>query len=269
MAAKIAEFNATTSGKKITFPIAADTFRNYTLVANGDFNFKSIAFEGDNFSGTITPETDLEIFDDTVTDITAKKFIGLYKTLIHEKAHASVLRFFIKKYSDQKHLEDKRVNLYGKDAVPLLEELGLDYEMRYAPKKEYAKRAEDADYIPFLELTGYLDGASTISASKSYEKYEKRTGPKPPKQNVADGILFPYFEKYEAIKGKISNEMFVKSLQTALDGIENVCDLLSQELATIKFFIITTNSWFSDVEKSDEFVQDGMVIQVKTAKEYV
>jgi hypothetical protein len=231
------------------------------LVANGDFNFKKIVFS----DGTqIEPKKELDLFEDSTNVVHIKDFVNLSKTLINEKAHASVLAFYIKQNSEQKHMTDWRVENYGVEGSKLLEEMGIDYAGRYAPKKESVPVAEDADYIPFLEIDGYIKGASTVSASTSFKKWEK--GSKP---NVADEIIFPMIEKYEALKGSLSNELFVKTLQTSLEGVQRTVRMLARELSAIKFYLVVTNSWFDGVDKADEFEYDGFVVKVKEVKEFL
>jgi hypothetical protein len=264
LAGRIEAFNAT-SDKKITLPIEADTYRNYTLVANGDFNFKALAIKYPDSTVTFEPEKDFDIFDETEKTLKIRDFVNLSKALINEKAHASVLGFYIKQNSEQKHFEDWRVTNYGADGAKLLEEMGIDYAGRYSPKKESIPVEADADYIPFLEIDGYIKGASTVSASTSYKKWT--AGGKKP--NVADAILFPLFEKYEQLKATLSTELFVKSLQLTLEGVQKSVKMLSRELASIKFHMVTTNSWFENCEKADEFEYDGFVVKVTEQKEYL
>lgn len=262
---KIRTYNAQTTGKKIEFPIKTNTFRNYAFVANGDFNFKKIrlvAEEGHDL--VLEPEKDLDIFESTQKNIHISEFTALCKSLIAEKAHASVLNFYIKNNSTQKHIDDQRVKLYGAEAVPLLEEMGLDYAMRYSPKKEYAPKDENADYITFLEFKAALKGASKISAKDSYEKYKKNG-----KQNPGDVICWPLFEKYDKMLASMKKEVAVKTLQTTLEGVDNTVDLLSRELSQMKFFLTSTNSWFDGIEKKDEFEYDGLVVKIEEAKEYL
>jgi hypothetical protein len=260
LAERVEAFNETAS-KKIILPLTAPTYRNYTLVANGDFNFKKIVFS----DGTqIEPKKELDLFEDSTNVVHIKDFVNLSKTLINEKAHASVLAFYIKQNSEQKHATDWRVEQYGVEGAKLLEEMGIDYAGRYAPKKESVPVAEDADYIPFLEIDGYIKGASTVSASTSFKKWEK--GSKP---NVADEIIFPMIEKYEALKGSLSKELFVKTLQTSLEGVQRTVRMLARELSAIKFYLVVTNSWFDGVDKADEFEYDGFVVKVKEVKEFL
>jgi uncharacterized protein YegL len=250
--------------QKIQLPISAETYRNYTFVANGDFNFDKLVLESQEQVYNINPEKDIDIFDENQKDISISEFVKLYKSLIEEKAHASVLRYYVKQNSTQKHTEDKRVDKYGADGAKLLEEMGFDYQMRYSPKKEYKSVETDADYIPFLEITGQLKGAATISASKSYEKFVKKGKP-----NVGDAVVFPLFEKYDKKFNDLGKSVFVEFCQKTLDGIEETVDLLSQKISASKFYLMATNSWFIGVEKSDEFEYDGLVVKTKETKEYI
>lgn len=248
---------------KIEFPIESETYRNYSLVANGDFNFNELTLS-DNF--TIIPDIDLDLFDESDKNIKIGEFVNLNKTLIKEKAHMSVLNFYIKKYSDQKNINDIRVERYGKEGAELLSEMGLDYQMRYSPKRGSSVKDPDADYIPFLEIDTYIKGASTVSASESYKKYEAEPKKKP---NVADEMMWPYFDEYEVLFNTLGKELFIETIQTKLKGVKSTVDFLSSKLANIKFYMITTNSWFDGVEKVDELIYDELVIKVKETKEYL
>jgi len=263
LSSRVIQFNQTAKNQ-ITFPIQTETYRNYTLVANGDFNFESLSLVSDDNVYSISPSNDLDLFDENQKDINIGDFTKLYKSLIEEKAHASVLRFYIKKYATQKHSVDLRVEGYGEEGAKLLEEMGLDYAMRFSPKKEYKPKDENADYIPFLEITGQLKGAATISASKSYEKWLKKG-----KANVGDLIVYPLFEKYEKKLSDLGEETFVEFLQKTLEGVEETVDLLSQKISAQKFYLMVTNSWFEGVDKSDEFEYDGLLVKVKETKEYL
>lgn len=261
--AKVDEFNKN-SDTPIALPISSSTFRNYTFVANGDFNYDTISLDFENETHTINPNESIDLFDENQKTIKIKDFANLYKTLISEKAHASVLRFYVKKYSEQKNLVDLRVQNYGVEGAKLLEEMGLDSQMRYAPKKAYKPKDENADFVPFIELTAQLRGASAISASKSFEKYEKKGKP-----NVGDDICWPLFEKYEKQLTALGQETFVEFCQKTLEGVEDTVDLLSQKVSSIKFFLMITNSWFVDIDKSDSFEYDGLVINTKVVNEYL
>jgi hypothetical protein len=267
LAQRVEDYNKTATNP-ITFPIEAPTFRNYMFVANGDFNYDTISLEFDDPSNgggyTIKPAEAIDLFDENQKTVSIKDFASVYKTLIAEKAHASVLRFYIKANSKQKNLVDLRVQNYGEEGAKLLDEMGLDSLMRFKPKSEYKPKDENADFVPFLELTAQLKGAATISASKSYEKFEKKGKP-----NVGDNICWPLFEKYNEMLKSLGTETFVEYCQKTLEGIEDTVDLLSQKVSSMKFFLIITNSWFSDVEKSDSFEYDGLVINTKETKEYL
>lgn len=263
LSTRVVAYNQTAKNP-ITFPIQSETYRNYTLVANGDFNFESLSLVSDGTVYSVNPSNDLDLFDENQKDIHINDFTKLYKSLIEEKAHASVLRFYIKAYAKQKHSIDLRVERYGEEGAKLLEEMGLDYAMRYSPKKEYKPKDENADYIPFLEISGQLKGAATISASKSYEKWLKKG-----KANVGDLIVYPLFEKYEKKLKDLGEETFVEFCQKTLEGVEETVDLLSQKISAQKFYLMVTNSWFTGVDKSDEFEHDGLVVKVKETKEYL
>jgi len=263
LANRITSFNAT-APNPITFPIKSTTYRNYSLVANGDFNFKKLVLEENGQTSTIYPDDDLDIFDEEVKSIHIKDFVNLNKTLIKEKAYVSTLNFFIKNNSEQKHAEDWRVSNYGVEGAKLLEEMGIDYAGRYSPKKESIPVAEDGDYLEFLEIDGYIKGASTVSASASFKKWEKKAKP-----NAADEMLYPLFEKYTEMQKALSKELFVEMLQGILEGVQRTTKILSRKLAAMKFYLATTNSWFEGCDKADEFEYDGFVVKVKTAKEYI
>lgn len=260
--AKVDAYNKTAK-KKIKLPIKASTFRNYALVANGDFNFKKLALV-DKKTAVIVPEKQIDLFDENTKSINISDFVKLYTTLIEEKAHAAVLRFYIKENATQKHLEDLRVEQYGAEAAPILEEMGLDYQMRYAPKREYKPKDETGDYIPFTEITGALEGASKISAKDSYAKFLKNG-----KQNPGDKICWPLFEQYDEKLKKLGKADFVEYCQAKLEGQEALVETLSQKISLAKFYLIITNSWFDGVAKSDEFAHNGLVIKVKEVNEYL
>lgn len=258
-----------TADKKIEFPIKAENYKNYSFVADGDFNFEKIALKNkktgvDKF---LIPDVDLDIFEENQEDVDIKDFVRLYKNLIKEKANASALRFYIKENSDQKHFEDLRTE-YGSEGAKILEDLGFDYKMRFAPKfnkdDEEFVPVEDRDYIPFLEISAYLDGASSINAKKSYQKYEKGG-----KQNAGDKILWPLFETYDKKKEELGKEDFVAYCQKTLDSVEDIVSMFASRVSRLKFYLMSTNSWFNGVEKSDKFTYDDLVVKVKTTKEYV
>jgi len=262
---KVWEYNKTSETPILLTPIETETYRNYTFVANGDFNFDKLVLNYADEVVEVDPSKDIDLFDDTVQEIKIQDFVNLNKALIAEKAHASVLRFYIKKYSEQKHAEDLRVTRYGAEGAKLLEEMGFDYAMRYSPKKEYvAVDKDNMDYVPFLEINTNLSGASKIDAKTSYEKYLKKG-----KQNPGDLITWPWYEKYDQQYTDLGKEVFVELCQTALNGIDKTVDVLSQKISSTKFYLMITNSWFVGVDKSDEFEYDDLVIKTKETKEYL
>lgn len=267
LAKRIDEFNKKTEAEKqIIFPIESDTFKTYTLIANGEFNFEQIIFV--NLDGTktvINPNDDLDIFDDNFKEVSVENFAAIYKQLIVEKAHASVLNFYLKEKYSQKHAIDQRVEQYGVEGANLVEEMGLDYAMRYSPKVEYvALDKENMDYVPFVEMTAQLKGSAIINAKKSYEKFLKAG-----KKNPGDEITFPYFEKYDKMCSVLENDIAVEMFRSYVRGVETTVDLLKNKIAAIKFQLITTNSWFIDIEKTDKFEYDGLVIETNEMKEYL
>ena len=261
---KIDAFNAV-SNKQITFPIATETYKNYNIVSNGDFSFSYMSMIWKNGDETNFPtDADLELFDPNTKEIHINDFVNLNKNLIYEKAHVSVLNWYIKANTTQKHMRDLRVDVYGVDGAKILEEMGLDYEMRYSAKKEKTERLPDADYIPMLEIDTYIKGCSKVSASESRKKFDAAG-----KQNAMDAVIWPLFQKYDQMKKTLTNDLFVKSLQTTLKGLDQTVKVLSQELASQKFYLVSTNSWFTGIDKSDSFEHDGLVVNVKYTKEYI
>jgi hypothetical protein len=262
---RVEEFN-TRSHTPIVLPIESTTYRNYAFVANGDFNFGNIVLHNENTDKVINlvPNDVIDLFDEDQKELSIKSFSNLYKTLISEKAHASVLRMYIKAHASQKHAEDKRVSMYGPEGAVLLEEMGLDYAMRYSPKSEGKAKDENADFIPFVELTAQLKGASKISASESYKKY-KANG----KQNPGDVICWPLFKKYDEQLKNLGKETFVEFCQKTLEGVEETVDLLAQKISSQKFFMIVTNSWFADIDKAEKFEYNDLVFKVSEVNEYL
>lgn len=251
---------------KISFPLECESFKNYTLVSNGDFNFDSLVLDlqDGKFAAVVEPKEDIELFDPQTKEISIQDFVNLNKNLIQTKAHVSILNWYIKNNSDVKHRDDLREK-WGKEGAMLLEEMGLDYKLRYSPAKEKEERAENADWIPMIAIDTYIKGASKISAKDSFAKWEKKKAP-----NTVEIQMFQLFEKYEKMKKTLpTNDLFVKSLQTELEGLTQTVKILSQEVANQKFFIISNNSWFTGVDKSDSFEYDGLVVNTKIEKEYV
>lgn len=261
---RVEQFNTTTIGKQITLPIKCNTYRNYTLVSNGDFNFETLVLDYEGGSYQINPSTDLDIFDEDQTGVHITDFVNLYKVLIEAKAHASVLAYYIKTYSAKKHQDDIRVAKYGTEGALLLEEMGLDYAMRYAPKKEYTPVDKTGDFIPFLEITAALKGSATINAKVSYEKYLKSG-----KQNPGDLITWPLFEEYDKKRNTLGDDTFVEFCQATIKGQESLVRSLKSKISAMKFFLMITNAWFYGVDKSDEFEHDGLLIKVNEVNEYL
>jgi hypothetical protein len=252
--------------KKIELPFECETFRNYTLVSNGDFNFESLVIEElvNKFSVVIEPKEDIELFDPETKSIHIKDFVNLNKNLIHTKAHVSTLNWYIKNNSVTKHRDDLRLQ-WGPEGAKLLEELGLDYKLRWsADKEKETPKDENSDYLPILEIDTYISKCSKISAKDSFAKWEKKG-----KANAVDEVMWKLFEKYEQMKSTLPKELFVKALQTELEGLTQTVKVLSQEVANQKFFVISTNSWFEGVDKSDSFEYDGLVVNTKIVKEYI
>jgi hypothetical protein len=251
--------------KKIELPFECESFKNYTLVSNGDFNFDSLVLDLNEgkYVAVVEPKEDIELFDTETKEIHIQDFVNLNKNLIQTKAHVSVLNWYIKNNSDIKHRDDLRLQ-WGEQGSQLLEEMGLDYKLRYSPAKEKEERDENADWIPYLCIDTYVKGASKISAKDSFAKWEKKKTP-----NAVEVQMFQLFEKYEQMKKTLNKELFVKALQTELEGLTQTVKVLSQEVANQKFFIISNNSWFTGVDKSDSFEYDGLVVNTKIEKEYV
>lgn len=273
---KIRDFNARHVGNEISLPIKAKSFKNYTFVANGDFNFDSICIVDDHpLARQITnfkPAEYLDIFDESDKTINIKDFVALNKQLIKEKAHASVLNFYIKNHADTKHIDDIRVKLYGQEGAQILEDMGLNYDMVYSPKRgSTAREDENADYITFQEIDCFLKGASKINAKDSYEKYQKTLDAKAkqPKLNPGDVICHEYFKKYDDMLKSLDKQTFVETIQTTLKGVKKTVDLLKSKVSQQKFYLITTNSWFDGIDKADEIEYDGLMIKTKETKEYI
>lgn len=249
-----------TAQKPITLPIDAVTFKNYTFVANGDFNFQKLIL---NPGITIVPDEEIEIFEESNEPITAKDFAQRAKALIHAKAESSVIQFLIKEQGATTAATDEREALYGAGAVDLLKEIGLDSQMRFAAKQGSNVRAENADYIPFMEIETKIDKAATINAKDAYAKIQSG------KLNKPAEICKPFFEKYKALSGNLDTAQYVSTLQDAFKANKKLVARLAEKLVEIKFRMITTNSWFEDVPKQDKFMVDDLIIEVSEAKEYL
>jgi len=267
---RVDDYNKANPTTPILLPITAPTFRNYSVISNGDFNFQSFTLVTDGVETVYSnPSAQIDIFDESTQTVNIGAFTKMYKQLIELKAHVSCCNFLLKKYGEASTAAtDKRVAGWGLDGMSILDAMGLDKELRYAPKRGSTARKEDDDYIPFLEITASLAGASTINAKDSYAKWEKRNDKNPPKQNPGDAILWPLFESYEYNRAQLGAD-FIPYLESGLKGLEYKVDILKGKLSQMKFYLITTNSWFEGVDKSDQFTHDGVVVKVKETKEYV
>ena len=259
---KLYNFNQNTD-TPINLPIECESFKNYTLVSNGDFNFDALVLDENGKKIVIDPRQELSLFDSNIKNIDIKDFTNLNKNLIKTKAHVSVLNWYIKNNAEAKHRDDLRLK-WGIDGAALLEEMGLDYKLRYSPEKEKTERDENADYIPMISIDAFIKGCSKISAKDSYQKMVDKKKP-----NALDEIMWVLFKKYDAMKNELGKQLFVKALQTELEGLTQTVKILSQEVANQKFYIISTNSWFTGVDKADEVIYDDLVIKTKIEKEYV
>lgn len=263
--ARVADYNKSHSKNKIEFPIKATMYKNYTFVANGDFNYEKFVYELDGHTYTIRPSDEIEIFDSSDLNFKASDFVEDIRTLLTEKAECSVLRFLIDSKGESRHSEDLREKLYHIDAVPILKDMGLDYAMRYAKKEEYKQKDENADYVTFLSISGQIKGASTINAKDAHEKIQAG------KSNAVTAICQPFFDKYAKIEKTIKDpkkliEVFQGELKTKIATQRAV----AAELANRKFVIGANNIWFSDLaEKTDQFELNGVVVKVKEEKEYL
>lgn len=259
---KLYNFNQNTD-TPINLPIECESFKNYTLVSNGDFNFDALVLEENGKKIVIDPRQELSLFDSNIKNIDIKDFTNLNKNLIKTKAHVSVLNWYIKNNAEAKHRDDLRLK-WGIEGAALLEEMGLDYKLRYSPEKEKTERDENADYIPMISIDAFIKGCSKISAKDSYQKMVDKKKP-----NALDEIMWKLFQKYDAMKNELGKQLFVKALQTELEGLGQTVKVLSQEVANQKFYIISTNSWFTGIDKADEVIYDDLVIKTKIEKEYV
>lgn len=259
---KLYNFNQNTD-TPINLPIECESFKNYTLVSNGDFNFDALVLDENGKKIVIDPRQELSLFDSNIKNIDIKDFTNLNKNLIKTKAHVSVLNWYIKNNAEVKHRDDLRLK-WGIEGAALLEEMGLDYKLRYSPEKEKVERDENADYIPMISIDAFIKGCSKISAKDSYQKMVDKKKP-----NALDEIMWVLFKKYDAMKNELGKQLFVKALQTELEGLTQTVKILSQEVANQKFYIISTNSWFTGIDKADEVIYDDLVIKTKIEKEYV
>lgn len=256
--------------KPITLPIKASTFKNYAFVANGDFNFtKLVVSEHDEKEAiaklTIYPNEDIEIFKNSDEPIYAKDFVQKLKALIVAKAESSVLNFLIKEQADSVPAEsDLRAIRYGSDAVEILKAMGLDSQMRYSSPQGSNVRADDADYLPFLSFKAYIAGASTINAKDAWKVIASGK-----KLNKPAEICQPVFTKYRDLEKSVKSDAYIGLLRDAVKTNKKLVGSISSNLSEIKFRMTTTNSWFEDVEKCDQFEMDEVVVKIAEEKEYL
>ncbi len=250
--------------KQITLPFQTERYKNYTLVSDGDFNFDSLVLNVPRGTVIMDPRKEIELFDPETKTVDIKEFVNLNKTLIKTKAHVSVLNWYIKNNAETKQREDLRLK-WGPEGAALLEEMGLDYQLRYTPPraKEEPKN-ENSDYVEHLEIDCFIKGCSKISAKDSYEKKAKGKAP-----NELDTVMWPLFEKYDQMLTTLKKDLFVKAIQTELEGLTKTVKVLSQEVASQKFYLFITNSWFEGQEKADTLEVDSLMIKTKYTKEYL
>jgi len=263
---RIKDYNKAHPKNKIEFPIAAKTYKTFTFVANGDFNYEKFVYEIDGKENEIRPDQEIEIFDGTDREYKLSEFVSNVKDLISEKAECSVLRFLIDSKGESRSSVDLRSEKYHVDAVDILKDIGLDNMMRYSKKEEYKRNEEASDYVTFLAIDAALKGASKISAKDVYEKLKKSDG----KSSVAVDVCKPFFDKYAKYETTVKDKgKLVEILQNELKTKIATSRILAQQLASEKFQMSTTNAWFSDAEKADVIEHDGVVLKVKEEKEYL
>lgn len=269
---RIKEYNLKcVDGKnKIELPIKTTSFKNYSFVANGDFNCKKLSLIGkigNEYAQvqSFIPEEEIEIFENKDEPLLASEFVDSYKTLIKTKAESSIINYILKSLGglDSTHDRDLRKDLYGADAVALLGEMGLDSEMRYSSKKIRDTEKENIDYIPFLSITAQIKGAASINAKDIKQKLNEG------KSNEGTKICAPIFEKYENLKKTVEIEKYVELLRDSLKANKKQVYAILEKLIETKFRMATTNAWFEDVEKTDKFELNGVVVNVKEEKEYL
>ena len=261
---RVVEYNIEAE-KPITLPIKASTFKNYAFVANGDFNFTKLVVSENDAKLTIYPNEDIEIFKNSDEPIYAKDFVQKLKALIIAKAESSVLNFLIKEQADSVSTEgDLRAIRYGAAAVDILKAMGLDSQMRYSSPQGSNVRADDADYLPFLSFKAYIAGASAINAKDAWKAIDSGKN-----LNKAAQICQPFFTKYRDLEKSVKSDAYIGLLRDAVKTNKKLVGSISSNLSEIKFRMTTTNSWFEDVEKCDQFEMDEVVVKISEEKEYL
>lgn len=257
--ARVEAYNQTAE-KPILLPIPSRTYKNYAFVANGDFNFQKLVMSP---GIDIIPDQEIEIFESSDEPFTAVDFAKRARALIEAKAESSVITYLIKEQGGTTSAVDQRAELYGAAAVPLLKEIGLDSEMRYSAKEGSNVRAENADYIPFMEIETKIDKAANINAKEAYAKIQSG------KLNKPAEICKPFFDKYAKLAENLEKPALIATLQDALKANKKLVTRLAEKLVEVKFRMVTTNSWFEDVPKEDKFMVGDVIIEVSEAKEYL
>lgn len=256
---KIELYNKTHENK-ILFPIDSVMYKNYSFISNGNFNFDYLTIDDIIYY----PKEDIDIFDSDISSLSIDSFCELSKKIIKKKAHLSVINMYKKENEFKK--EDKRVTLYHEDALPILEELGFDYKMRYSGKRISSKKDyKNRDFILYQCIDTYIKGSSSINAKKSYEKYLKNSTRI--KLNAGDEICFKYFKRYDHRAAKSID--FLSTLSHESKKLENKINFLRNQLSSIKFYMMMTNSWFDNMDKKETNEYKDLVIKVKHEKEYI
>jgi hypothetical protein len=265
LANRVKEYNKTHKKNQIKFPISAPTFRNFSVISNGDFNVKTLPLivNGSNLDLSMD---DVSIFDGDVKSLSIKDFAKEIETVAKLKAKLTALNYWKKQTIGEKVKDDdERMLQYHIDAVPLLEEMGFDSKMRYAPKKEYVKTDETSDYNLFLEISGNIDKCSSFSAPKTIEKMTNGKS-----LTESERILEPTLKEFQTLRDTLKDDKkFLDVLESAIDSTELIKESIASSLVAKKFFLMSTNSWFDDSEKKDEIAVGNVVIKTKEVKEYV
>ncbi len=272
---RINEYNKI-STKKINFPIKSVTFRNYAIIANGDFNVNGLPLIINGAKVDLSME-DVEIFDPNIKEITASEFARKGEALILYKAKRTVLNGFTKLVTPEGSFkdDDKRVELYGDVGAILLEEMGFDSKMRFAPKKEYIPVAKDGDFLTYLEFSVSKDKCSSFSFPKTYEKFIGnkqllQEGKKVKDYTLSESIIVDLINDLNQIRENLNDDKkFLSHLKELTDAIQTEIDNMAASLVGDKFYLMTTNSWFSDVPKSDEVKIGDLTISTEEKKEYL
>ena len=254
---KIIQYNKNNQTYNIIFPLKTVMYKNYTLISNGDFNFEKLCIN----DKIIYPPHEINIFNDNNIKIKLENFINLSKQYIEYKTQKSVINMYLNKY---KKIKDFRVEYYGEEGKKILEEIGIDSKFRFNPKKDKALKSKD--FITFTKIETYFKGCSTINIKKCYEKF---LNSKKIKLNKGDLITFPLFEKYEKLLKCSSNDEFINILNNDLISIDKNILLLKNKLCNIKFYMISTNYWFEEIEKKDKIEIDDLIIKVSEEKYYL